>query len=447
MPRRSRMYLPGMPYHIVQRGNNLEAGAEDPYGPSGAPTLAEQKAFIKQLLTDAGWSYKLVDDEDLFETEFYSGGYQAYVLFGEADKLDEDVQTALREAVFRGEGLVVAGNHDDRNSHTKKLNQALGLKLAGKIEDATGVDIYAGPLAENGSALNLLPGEEVLRIKLNGAIEQGRYTPATAGLSDDCNTTEGDFSDCQQLLTAVTSYDYGRGRSVYAGFDLLANAAMVGSNSASAQLILDALEHVHPALIEESVGSVVPVQLIVNNLGVNTDVRATLTLPDSFKVIDSADATVSTNPAGESVLSWNVLLDANVQATMTVWLRLPTVAGAVNLEATVEGALPGSNDYQLQAQPVLALNVSAAPTTAEIDTQLANLITNGIGETNLIDQARKSLAKADGLLPGDPEKAFNEALKAADSLAEAGTHPDINTAHVLLGQWLRELAKTLPIDD
>ena len=25
MPRRSRLYLPGLPYHIVQRGNNKEA--------------------------------------------------------------------------------------------------------------------------------------------------------------------------------------------------------------------------------------------------------------------------------------------------------------------------------------------------------------------------------------------------------------------------------------
>lgn len=25
MPRRPRLYLPGMPYHLVQRGNNREA--------------------------------------------------------------------------------------------------------------------------------------------------------------------------------------------------------------------------------------------------------------------------------------------------------------------------------------------------------------------------------------------------------------------------------------
>ena len=25
MPRRARMYLPGLPYHVVQRGNNREA--------------------------------------------------------------------------------------------------------------------------------------------------------------------------------------------------------------------------------------------------------------------------------------------------------------------------------------------------------------------------------------------------------------------------------------
>jgi REP element-mobilizing transposase RayT len=25
MPRRARMYIPGLPYHVVQRGNNREA--------------------------------------------------------------------------------------------------------------------------------------------------------------------------------------------------------------------------------------------------------------------------------------------------------------------------------------------------------------------------------------------------------------------------------------
>jgi putative transposase len=30
MPRRSRMYLPGYPYHVVQRGNNREASFVEP---------------------------------------------------------------------------------------------------------------------------------------------------------------------------------------------------------------------------------------------------------------------------------------------------------------------------------------------------------------------------------------------------------------------------------
>jgi len=30
MPRRARMYLPGYPYHIVQRGNNREACFVEP---------------------------------------------------------------------------------------------------------------------------------------------------------------------------------------------------------------------------------------------------------------------------------------------------------------------------------------------------------------------------------------------------------------------------------
>ena len=30
MPRRTRLYLPGLPYHVVQRGNNREACFVEP---------------------------------------------------------------------------------------------------------------------------------------------------------------------------------------------------------------------------------------------------------------------------------------------------------------------------------------------------------------------------------------------------------------------------------
>ena len=54
-------------------------------------------------------------DEDAFTRELRSGGYSAYALFSEHEKLDEQVQDELREAVYRGEGLLVAGAHDQRN--------------------------------------------------------------------------------------------------------------------------------------------------------------------------------------------------------------------------------------------------------------------------------------------------------------------------------------------
>ncbi len=428
---------------------------------NGGPTLAAQRAFIEQLLTDNGWSFTITNDPAVFETEFHSGGYQVYLLLGEDGKLPEQTQTALREAVFRGEGLIVAGNHDNRDTKNKKLNDALGIKLSGKITDATGVTVNAGPLATNGSSLTLMTSEKVIRIKLQGATAQALYLPSTAGQSDDCDddsssssssirtssSSSSDSSDtetCLQALTAITSHDYGRGRGVYAGFDLLANATLNGNTSVAAQLILDALDYTHPALIEETAGGGLPIQLTASNRGVAADVRASITLPPAVTVIDAADATQTTNPAGYGVLKWNLLLQANMQATWQAWIQLPEIVGPISLNATVEGAVPNSGIYQLQAQPTLDINVLATPTTTDVDGLLANLETNGIGDSNRIKQARKSLAKASQNLPDDPAKAFSAGLKAADSLSKAGSHPDINAARIMLGQWLWELARQLP---
>ncbi len=49
MPRRARMYLPGLPYHIVQRGNNREACFIEP----------ETYQFYLELLKEVSLRYDL----------------------------------------------------------------------------------------------------------------------------------------------------------------------------------------------------------------------------------------------------------------------------------------------------------------------------------------------------------------------------------------------------
>jgi len=129
--------------------DNDHPNDDDPHGPNAAPTLTAQRAFLENLLEQEGWTYTIVTNDDAFTNELRSGGYTVYALFAEQEKLDTQVQEELREAIFRGEGLVVAGAHDDRHQH---LNDALGIKFEGKLSNVQNLSLHDSPLHEASEA-------------------------------------------------------------------------------------------------------------------------------------------------------------------------------------------------------------------------------------------------------------------------------------------------------
>lgn len=76
-----------------------------------------------------------------------------------------------------------------------------------------------------GEAVLVLP-EQAIRVELDGASAVGAFAPPA--------------------LPAVTLHDYGTGRAVFAGFDLLAEATLAGPDSLSASLLVQALAAVQP---------------------------------------------------------------------------------------------------------------------------------------------------------------------------------------------------------
>ncbi len=75
-------------------------------------------------------------DADAFARELRSGMYSTYAILSEQIKLNKLVQKKIREAVFRGEGLLLAGSHDNRNH---AVFDALGVKLHGVLSDVNGI--------------------------------------------------------------------------------------------------------------------------------------------------------------------------------------------------------------------------------------------------------------------------------------------------------------------
>jgi hypothetical protein len=299
------------------------------------PTLSAQRAFLTTLLQDNGWSFKIVSDDEAFEREMRSGAYAQYAIFSEHEKLDEVAQKELREAVFRGEGLLDAGQHDRRHH---RFDEALGIKPVGRESHATDVSFEAGWLPAVTAPITRT--SEPMRIRLQGATSIATF-----------ERSHGYDS------VAATQYTYGRGKSVYVGYDLLAEATRLGANSAHATLLREALVQVSPA-VQPRVGGVVPLRLEVRNLGIATPARAELPIPAGVTVVDPGSAEVSPGS-----LAWTFPLAAAETKTFTVWVKLPAAGATVAFEAIVKSGV--APNYLEQARAPLTVSAQARATLAE----------------------------------------------------------------------------------
>lgn len=166
----------------------------------------------------------------------------------------------------------------------------------------------------------------------------------------------GDLSAAvsQTSKNALATYQYQQGKSVFAGFDLLAQAVALGVSSENpfAQLLISALEQVNPAPITARAGKVVPVVLTYENTGAQTatgQVKLALT-----------GITTLLNPAGFTPVAnsndWVSPLNLNAGASnsQTVYVHLPA-SGASSIRLHLQtGTQP---DWETRFEK--AINLSA----------------------------------------------------------------------------------------
>jgi hypothetical protein len=356
----------------------------DPLGPNHLPAMTVQRATLEKLFDDAGWSYTLVTDADAFTRELRSGGYVSYLLLSETVKLAETVQQELREAVNRGEGLIEAGGHDQRQG---RIDEALGLKFNGKYPRMTGISIDGDGFTATGQ-IPLQLTDRTLNFTLDGAAALGRF------LQDGMVTPD----------LSLAERHYGRGRAFHAGYDLLAEASLPGADPRHGQLLLDALNRTHPDPLVPYAHSVYPVTVKLANLGIATPGQVVLNLPADIAVVDAGGASKT-----DSQLVWDFDLAKNAEAEYTAWLKLPDMP--VTVKATVE-----SGSYKLQQ----AL-------TLDIDTVSANDLQAALEAispltANAYKQPRSDLQQAETQrLSGNWPATLDALRNAADRLSAIGT--------------------------
>lgn len=370
-----------------------------------------QRAYLEELLTQAGWSYTLVDSADAFTGEFRSGAYNIYALFDEHIKLDNQVAKELREAVWRGEGLLIAGAHDNRNYH---VYEAAGVKLNGKLPHTPGMQLTQNDLGITG-ALSFAGSDKPLNITVQGAVTLGEYQDAKPS-------------------PAVTRYDYGDGITVLAGFDLLReayrHAQADATDTFAGELLLAALDHVQPPVGEPVSSGMIPVHFTLQNQGIATPGRVLFTLPSDARLLDASQPIQQNG----NLLEWRFDLQQDRQADITLWLQVAGQADGLVIDAQIQtGMAPDYLDYDT-VQRVFQIE----PRTM-IEAVIGELQT--YSDDNVIKQALHSVEKArDWINAGNIDKALQDLIQAADKLMQSA-HPEAANLRRKLAELTRQTAQ------
>ena len=218
-----------------------ECTSADPYGPSDAPSLDAQRAYLEALLRVQGYRYDIVTDSQSFAYHLRTGKYKSYVILSEQLDLSKETQKELREAIYKGENILFAGTHYRKNIY---LLTALGIDIKGECKQASGYTISGSSLLESRSD-DFVLSEKVLHVVDRGASVIGYY----------------EHCDCSAYTTAVTEYTYGLGHALFVGFDLLAQATKAGEDSSYKALLSEMLQVIVPRKHEYLACATIPLKI------------------------------------------------------------------------------------------------------------------------------------------------------------------------------------------
>jgi hypothetical protein len=367
--------------------------------------------FLEQLLREHGWSYTIVTHDNAFARELRGGGYSGYLLLSSDVHLDVQVQSELRERVFGGGGIVMAGVHDQRNHH---LLDVTGVRPIGIHSHTDGIQPVSGAALEAPDAAFAV-ADKPLALRLTGAAPLAEYRVGKGRPHD---------------RTAIALHTYGNGRSVIAGFDLLAQARAAGLQSGYAVFLLTALEHVHPTPIVAHPGVAVPFLWQVNNRGAALTAQLQLEIGGT-RIADPGPATFD----GPTSLRHVMNLPQEEADRLRLWWQLPEtqdkawIAGKL---AIAEGVVFNEYGISLHSVPLEPL-----PGFDDVRARIDAIPGKPWRYAGVLRELEHAEHAADR---DKPEQAVFHLLKAADDLAAIGG-ADADAARVMVAWLIHGIAK------
>jgi sugar lactone lactonase YvrE len=392
--------------------------------------IDDRSAFIDGLLTQLNLPHLITVTAEDFRTAFRSGHYNTFWLSGGIDKLHDPLAEEIREAVNRGDSLLIDGMHDERN---KLLDEVVGVQYRGKLAPANQPVEFTGPLF---AADPVVARGRPLKLELGDGTLQARFPDHLD--CDDCDNRK--HHGPATVNPAIVSHRYGQGRGMIMGFDLVDTLMQEPSLSDVWRAIIETtFDELLPELPDTyTSGALVVARTTVANLGHAVGLQVIDTLPADARVITTEPAAPIDSTGTQATWDFSLGIEQSQDLTLSWWLSGLTGSYTLDtLVSTTQGgqAIPYGN-YPLTLTVASALDQMV---TDELIARLKALTFSSNKDRQARNKALKSLQEALAhTSSGDYDGAIDSLIDAVNRL-NAIKSQDTRAYRLGLDRWLQGL--------
>jgi hypothetical protein len=375
--------------------------------PAKQSCLAQRSAFLASYLAGQGIAYRIATTDDDFTRAFRSGQYNTYWITGGGMKLDDDLTDEVREAVFRGDALILDAVHDERDHG---LDAIAGTDVRGKLSVPDQTISVSGPIFAPGT---LGSSGRPLRLDLTTGVAQAVFVASPS-------------------RPAIVTNQYGLGRGILFAYDLV-GTLMTQPSSALNDLVSAAIGWVTPAsvAVSEARGYTV-LRAKITNVGIGASLKATFTPPAGATVLGTAPAATA-DASGRPV--WTFTLDSGATKNLDIALRLPADTGSFSANLSIDST---RNDLATPFSTFVTLSVESADTVAPRVVNELSALSVASNDRSDRDRAVSLIRAAQAsLAAGASGKAIDQLTEAAERLMKIGS-VDVSVQRVEVARLLQE---------
>ena len=286
--------------------------------------VVARKSVLSEALTALGIVHAITSNDAEFRALVRCGRYNTYWITGGADKLSGTLAEEVREAVARGDSLIIDGNHDNRS---QVFDAIAGVNIRGRIANSPAT------------------------VTLSGALGTGTRPALGTHLRTDASTTSAVQARFANGLPAIVTSGSGVGKGAFFAYDLTATLQAAPADLVRRELLGKAIGFLKPDVQPGAalLGTRALIEVSIANLNVAATYRVEVT---GFGAAFSEDFALAANatrvlavpvqlPASGTSVTYTVLLYRLSGGSATLVETRQVTATLVSAQAVRDTALSG----------------------------------------------------------------------------------------------------------